>query len=78
MTDDQQTGQWDEQEVELKDIVISNSWALQAILKYLDNLHPGARDEIWRHYLEMKSMADAAKDSSGGDSQDTDVSPETN
>ncbi len=61
MNDEQSPGAWDEKEVELNDIVISNSWALQAILEYLDLKDPGARDQIWQLYLRMKEMAETAK-----------------
>lgn len=52
---------WQEKQIPLKDIVLSNSWAVQAILQYLEELNPGARDRIWEHYLHMKSMADNAQ-----------------
>ncbi len=45
----------EENQVPLQDIVLSNSWALQAILLYLEEIHPGSRDRIWQHYLEMKN-----------------------
>ena len=52
---------WEEKPVPLKDVVISNSWALQAILQYLEEIQPGARDRIWEHYLYLKDLADQAK-----------------
>ncbi|MEW6238714.1 MAG: hypothetical protein AB1656_25290 [Candidatus Omnitrophota bacterium] len=52
---------WKEKQVPLLDVVLSNSWALQSILEYLEEIHPGARDRIWRHYLRMKQMAEAAR-----------------
>lgn len=51
---------WQEKQIPLKDIVLSNSWAVQAILQYLEEQHPGARDRIWEHYQQMKSLADNA------------------
>ncbi|MBI1389070.1 MAG: hypothetical protein GC154_11545 [bacterium] len=61
MTDETNPNEWNEKEIALQDVVISNSWALQAILQYLDDLNPGARDQIWRHYLKMKEMSEAAR-----------------
>jgi len=52
---------WQERSVPLRDVVLSNSWALQAILNYLEEIHPGARDRIWDHYLELKQMAEETK-----------------
>lgn len=49
---------WQESQIPLQDVVLSNSWALQAILQYLDELNPGARDRIWQHYLLMKAEAE--------------------
>lgn len=51
---------WDEKQIPLKDVVLSNSWAMQAILLYLEEQNPGARDRIWQHYLAMKELADKA------------------
>lgn len=50
-----------EQQIPLKDIVLSNSWAMQAILQYLEEMDPGARDKIWAHYQNMKAMAENAQ-----------------
>jgi len=52
---------WKEKQVLLQDVVLSNSWALQSILEFLEEIHPGARDRIWGHYLRMKQMADGAR-----------------
>lgn len=54
---------WDEKDVAIQDVVISNSWALQAILEYLDQKDPGARDQIWQLYLRMKEMSETAQQS---------------
>ncbi len=51
----------EERQVPLQDVVLSNSWALQAILQYLDELNPGARDRIWEHYQRMKSVVEEKK-----------------
>ncbi|RJP34363.1 MAG: hypothetical protein C4527_02200 [Candidatus Omnitrophota bacterium] len=51
----------EERQVPLQDVVLSNSWALQAILQYLEEIHPGARDRIWEHYQAMKEMVDTSK-----------------
>ncbi len=56
--------EWEEKQIPLKDVVLSNSWALQAILSYLEELNPGAKDRIWEFYQSMKSMQDAALDNS--------------
>ncbi|MFB3788456.1 MAG: hypothetical protein ACE15F_19020 [bacterium] len=53
---------WKEKPIPLQDVVLSNSWALQAILNYLEEIHPGARDRIWHHYELMKQQADAYKE----------------
>ena len=44
--------------VSLQDICLSNSWALQAILDYLEEEQPGARDRIWEKYLELKRLSE--------------------
>ncbi|MFH1742286.1 MAG: hypothetical protein ABIH23_25050 [bacterium] len=46
--------------VSLQDICLSNSWALQAILDYLEEEQPGARDRIWQKYLELKRLSEEA------------------
>ncbi len=51
---------WKERQLPLQDVVLSNSWALQAILQFLDEVYPGARDRIWEHYVAMKNEADRA------------------
>ena len=61
MNDESNPNAWDEKEIALQDVVISNSWALQAILEYLDQKDPGARDHIWQLYLRMKEMSETAK-----------------
>ena len=58
MTGQNQDKQWKENQIPLKDVVLSNSWALQAILMYLDEENPGARDRIWQLYLAMKEEAE--------------------
>ena len=60
MPKDKKSTPWDERQVPLQDIVLSNSWALQAILQYLEEIQPGAKDRIWEHYLAMKQVADEA------------------
>jgi len=59
---DAQASAWKEKSIPLQDVVLSNSWALQAILNYLEEIHPGARDRIWHHYEMMKQQADAFKE----------------
>ena len=49
----------EDKEVPLKDVVLSNSWALQAILNYLEETNPGARERIWEHYLGIKQGVEA-------------------
>lgn len=58
MSDNPEDQDWKEKQIPLKDIVLSNSWAMQAILQYLEEVDPGARDRIWAHYQNMKSMAE--------------------
>ncbi len=48
-------------EVSLNDVCLSNSWALQAILEYLEEEKPGARDRIWDKYLQLKRLAEEAE-----------------
>lgn len=52
---------WKDAQISLQDIVLSNSWALQAILNYLEECDPNARERIWRHYELMKKQQDAAR-----------------
>ena len=59
---DAQASAWKEKSIPLQDVVLSNSRALQAILNYLEEIHPGARDRIWHHYEMMKQQADAFKE----------------
>ena len=47
--------------VSIKDVCLSNSWALQAVLQYLDEQNPGARDQIWEKYLELKKISEEAE-----------------
>lgn len=54
----------DEVQLPLKDVVLSNSWALQAILEYLEEENPGAKDRIWKKYLAMKSLVESQPPSS--------------
>lgn len=61
MNDETNFSPWEEKDVSLQDIVISNSWALQAILEYLDQKDPGARDHIWQLYLRMKELSESTK-----------------
>ncbi len=49
--------------VALQDVVLSNSWALQAILEYLDEESPGAKDRIWQKYQAMKSLIETKPES---------------
>ncbi|HOJ60800.1 MAG TPA: hypothetical protein PK878_10980 [bacterium] len=63
---------WKETRVPLQDVVLSNSWALQAILNYLDEIHPGARDRIWHHYEVMKQQAEAYKETLLPETNETD------
>lgn len=72
MNDEANENQWDQKDVALQDIVISNSWALQAILEYLDQKDPGARDQIWQLYVRMKEMAEAAQTPPSENSPNTD------
>lgn len=46
-------------DVPLQDIVLSNSWALQAVLEYLDEENPGAKDRVWQKYLAMKALIES-------------------
>ena len=50
-----------EKDLPIKDIVLSNSWALQAILEYLDEVDPGAKDRIWQKYLAMKQLIESGE-----------------
>lgn len=59
---------WNEHKISLQDIVLSNSWAVQAILNYLEECDPNARERIWRHYELMKRQQDAARASQDGES----------
>ncbi len=52
---------WDETSITIQDIVLSNSWAVQAILNYLEECDPHARDRIWHHYQVMKEQQDQAR-----------------
>jgi len=52
---------WEEQQFTLQDIVLSNSWAVQAILNYLEECDPNARDRIWYHYEQMKKQQETAR-----------------
>jgi hypothetical protein len=61
---------WEETQISLKDIVLSNSWALQSILLYLEEQKPGARDTIWQHYLALKKEAEAAMQNHGEEPHD--------
>lgn len=69
---------WNEVQVPIKDVVTSNSWALQAILLYLEEQNPGARDRIWQIYSQMKAEAERTQQSSSSSnpSSETD-SPES-
>ena len=67
---------WKETPVPLQDVVLSNSWALQAILNYLDEIHPGARDRIWHHYEVMKQQAEAYQETLLPEKKETDAEEE--
>lgn len=69
---------WQEKQIPLQDVVISNSWALQAILMYLDEQNPGARDHIWQLYTMLKEEAERhgiQTDTSTGESDVDDPPP---
>ncbi len=61
---------WDDQQISLQDIVLSNSWALQAILNYLEECDPNARERIWHHYETMKKQQDEVRRKRNGDHPD--------
>jgi len=44
--------------ISLQDICLSNSWALQAILEFLEEEKPGSKDRIWNKYLELKRISE--------------------
>lgn len=69
-------GPWKKTTLPLKDVVLSNSWALQAILQYLEETQPGAKDRIWRMYLAMKEEAErmGAGGEGGGEDKSDDSS----
>jgi hypothetical protein len=46
--------------ITLQDICLSNSWALQAILQFLEEEKPGSKDRIWNKYLELKRISEEA------------------
>ncbi len=54
----EQSNQSNEKQVPLQDVVLSNSWALQAILEYLEEKDPGAKDKIWNLYQAMKQQVE--------------------
>jgi len=56
----EQDPRWEEKQVELQDVVLSNSWALQAILEYLEEQNPGARQRIFEIYQILQAKADQA------------------
>ena len=58
---------WQDQKISLQDIVLSNSWAVQAILNYLEEIDPNARERIWAHYELMKKQQEAAQKSKNGE-----------
>jgi hypothetical protein len=60
MPDKPENQDWKDKQIPLKDIVLSNSWAMQAILQYLEEVDPGARDRIWAHYQNMKAVAETS------------------
>jgi hypothetical protein len=61
---------WKDEQISLQDIVLSNSWAVQAILNYLEECDPNARERIWRHYEMMKKQQDAAHNGNKNSSSD--------
>lgn len=65
-----ETDPWDDRQISLQDIVLSNSWALQAILNYLEECDPNARERIWHHYEIMKKQQDKARRKRNGDAAD--------
>ncbi len=72
---------WDEKEISLKDIVLSNSWAVQSILNYLEEIDPNARERIWHHYEVMKvqqEASEAKKRKQSSSEDEPDVIPENN
>lgn len=74
MTDSSGNNPWDEKQVPIQDVVISNSWALQAILLYLEEQNPGARDRVWQIYSTMQEQAEAQR--SPEEPTDSDDDPE--
>lgn len=67
--DQNNSNMWDEKQVQLKEVVLSNSWAMQAILMYLEEQNPGARNRIWQLYQTLKSEAEAYQNSETDESQ---------
>ncbi len=58
---------WEEnKEVELQDVVLSNSWALQSVLEYLEEKEPGARQRIFEIYQVLQQQADQSKNKNNG------------
>jgi len=72
---------WDDKDINMNDIVLSNSWAVQAILNYLEEVDPNARERIWHHYEVMKeqqAVAEAEKRKKSPPADEPDVIPENN
>jgi len=61
---------WEHKKVPLDDVVISNSWALQSILEYLEEKEPGARDRVWQIYQDLQNQAELAQQEEGQDDND--------
>ncbi len=72
MSKDKPSFSSDERQVPLQDVVLSNSWALQAILQYLEEIQPGARDRIWQHYQAMKQAVESSSQKSDDDTPHSD------
>ncbi len=72
---------WDDKDINLQDIVLSNSWAVQAILNYLEEVDPNARERIWHHYEVMKeqqAVSEAKKQEKSPPADESDIIPENN
>ncbi len=70
MSNNPEDKDWQEKQIPLKDVVLSNSWAMQAILQYLEEVHPGARDRIWEHYQHMKSLSEGSQTDTQASTED--------
>jgi hypothetical protein len=74
MTDPNSQNPGDEKQIPIQDVVLSNSWALQSILLYLEEQNPGARDRIWQIYQQLQPQDPTSQPNTPNDITD----PENN